>query len=266
MAIGNQDNPSPQRDQADQRQSSQSGSSPGGSSTTGQQSGQSDTGAQRTTQGTTAQPTRGSSRPTTRSDRQREVPMSREGGRGDTAVARPQGSSFPSLFSPPGALAGAFIANPFEFMHRISEEMDTWFENFGLGRGLQARGGSRRAELSRGTPTVVAWMPQVETFRRGNELVVRADVPGVQKENLDVRLEDGALIVSGERQQEREEESQEGSYRSERSYGSFYRAIPLPEGVSEDKIAATYRDGVLEVTVPMPEQQEQQRGRKIEIR
>ncbi len=234
---------------------------PGNTTTQSGQSGSTDQPQGRTNKPSTPQSihatqgSRGAGDMTT--ERQRDVPMTREGRQG-TPLTRP-GTTSPGLFStPPGALAGAFMANPFEFMRRISSEMDSWFDNT-IGQTMQPRASSGRL-------TRTDWMPQIETIRRGNDLVVRADVPGMQKENLDVHIEDGALVVSGERKQETEEEGQGGEYRSERSYGSFYRAIPLPDGVSDDKIAATYRDGVLEVTVPMPTQQEQSRGRKIDIR
>ncbi len=81
---------------------------------------------------------------------------------------------------------------------------------------------------------------------------------------MSIEVEDGILTLSGERRQESREE-REGFYRSERSYGNFYRSIPLPEGVNEDDISATFGDGVLEVRVPVPAQQ-QRRGRKVEIK
>jgi HSP20 family protein len=194
-----------------------------------------------------------------RSDRQREVPTARETGR--TSMARRQ-NTLPTFFSvPPGALASTFLANPFEFMNRVSDEMNQWFNVF-----TPENMSSTTSALSRGTSQGLSttWMPQIETFQRDNSMVIRADVPGVKKEDLDVHIENGALIVSGERNQE-EEENREGMYRSERSYGSFYRAIPLPENVNEDQISAQCRDGVLEVTVPMPQEQQQQK-RKIEVK
>jgi len=80
---------------------------------------------------------------------------------------------------------------------------------------------------------------------------------------VNIEVENGVLTLSGERRHE-DEENREGFYRSERIYGSFYRAIPLPEGVNEDQISATFNDGVLEVRVPLPQEQ-QRRGRRIEI-
>ena len=91
--------------------------------------------------------------------------------------------------------------------------------------------------------------PQVETFRRDDKLVVRADLPGLKKDDVKVEIDNGMLTISGQRSSEREEKRDE-FYRSERSYGSFYRAIPLPEGIESDNCEATFKDGVLEVTLP----------------
>ena len=106
-------------------------------------------------------------------------------------------------------------------------------------------------------------MPQVEVLQRGNDLVVRADLPGLRREDVHVHLEDGLLTVSGERRFESTEE-EDGVYHSERSYGRFSRSIPLPDGVDADACQAKFTDGVLEVRVPLPVQQS--RSRRIEVR
>jgi HSP20 family protein len=93
---------------------------------------------------------------------------------------------------------------------------------------------------------------------------VRADLPGLTKDDINIAVADDAITIRGERRQEREE-SEEGFYRSERSYGSFYRQIPLPEGVSAEDAEATFRDGVLEITMPAPQRAEQ-RSRRLEIK
>jgi HSP20 family protein len=94
--------------------------------------------------------------------------------------------------------------------------------------------------------------------------VVRADLPGMSKDDINVEITDDALVIRGERRSEREE-NEEGYYRSERSYGSFYRRIPLPEGVSAENANATFRNGMLEITMLAPQRAEQQR-RQLEIR
>jgi HSP20 family protein len=160
----------------------------------------------------------------------------------------------------PSARAGG---SPFTFMRRFGEEMDRLFEDFGFGRGFLTPAFGRElgslGELERSV-----WSPQVEVFERGGQLVVRADLPGMTKDDINVDITDDALMLRGERKSEREE-NEEGYYRSERSYGSFYRSIPLPEGVNAEDANATFRDGVLEITMPAPQRAEQPR-RRLEIR
>lgn len=105
-------------------------------------------------------------------------------------------------------------------------------------------------------------MPAVEVLECDGQFVVRADVPGLRKDQVNVEIEGGNLVISGERSQEHEE--RRGTfYRSERVYGSFYRVIPLPEGVDPNQAKATFDNGVLEVTMPAPQRTEPKR---IEIR
>ena len=152
-------------------------------------------------------------------------------------------------------------------MRPINREFDQLFEDFlefaGFGRDWMAPFGGRSG-LGRGAGEIGRnlWSPQLEVFERGGQLIVHADLPGMNREDVKVDVVDNMLVIQGERRQQREED-EEGYYRSERSYGSFHRSIPLPEGVNEDEIKATFRDGVLQVTMPAP--QRQQRGRRIEI-
>ena len=108
------------------------------------------------------------------------------------------------------------------------------------------------------------WAPEIETFRRGDALVVRADLPGLEKADVNVEIDNGVLSISGERCEDHTED-RDGFYRSERSYGQFYRALPRPEGVSDEQCEATFKDGVLEVTIPIPKQRERS-GKRIPIR
>ena len=124
----------------------------------------------------------------------------------------------------------------------------------GSGRGLQQQG-------SRGQSY---WTPSMEVFQRGNEMIVRADLPGISPDDVQIDVEDGVLTISGERQNTNEDQPQQGFYRSERSYGAFARSIALPENVDEDQVHARFEHGVLEVTVPLPQQQ-RQRGRRVQI-
>lgn len=153
------------------------------------------------------------------------------------------------------------------FSRSFENEMERLFEDFmefaGFGRSLPAIFGRREFSprgLSEAPQSL--WSPQVEIFERGGQFIIRADLPGLTKDDVKVDVRDDALVIQGERRQEHEED-EEGYYRSERSYGSFYRSIPLPEGVEDDDIKASFRDGVLEITMPAP--QRQQQGRRIEI-
>jgi len=189
----------------------------------------------------------------TRSDKHeakshKAVAVHERGGPGSTALARED------LFS----------ASPFALMRRVAEDMDRMFESFGFGRGrfaprLWSDLPERFAEAEQ-----AIWAPEIEVFDREGQYVVRADLPGLKKEDVRVEVTDNALILEGERRKEHEER-REGFYRSERSYGRFSRAIPLPEGVDTEHVKAEFKDGVLEVRLPAPRRQQQQR-RQIEIR
>jgi HSP20 family protein len=102
----------------------------------------------------------------------------------------------------------------------------------------------------------------ISTDERPTALVVRAELPGLTRDDINIEVDEGTLRLWGESRQEKREE-REGFIRTERSYGAFYRAIPLPDGADEDHISAEFRDGVLEVTVPLSDTE---RGRRIEIR
>ena len=89
------------------------------------------------------------------------------------------------------------------------------------------------------------------------------DLPGVRKEDVQIEVHDDALIISGQRREEREEGAADQDYRMlERSYGTFYRTVPLPQGTNQDQIEAVMRDGVLKVTVPLAENA---RPRRIQV-
>jgi HSP20 family protein len=157
------------------------------------------------------------------------------------------------------------FGNPFRMLEHFANEMDRVFDDFGFGRGgLTARIGSRLGAPWRGGATDwQAWAPDIEVFHRNNELVVRADLPGLSKDDIKVDVTEDGITVQGERKREHEEE-REGVYRSERSYGSFRRVIPIPEGAMTDQAKANFKDGVLEITIPAPPEQVR-RGRRLEI-
>ena len=99
---------------------------------------------------------------------------------------------------------------------------------------------------------VGAWAPPVDIFERQDQLVIRAEIPGVRKEDMDVRIENRVLTLHGERKQETDFK-EENAHRTERVYGAFTRSFSLPTTVDATRITATYKDGVLEVTVPKAE-------------
>ncbi len=120
--------------------------------------------------------------------------------------------------------------NPFALMRRLAREM---------GRGFQAA-------LESST-----WAPVVEINEEAGVFRVTAELPGVNAQDVKVRVTQDAVILVGERKREKEEK-REGFYRSERSYGRFCRALPLPKGADPDKASATFSNGVLEIAIPAP--------------
>jgi HSP20 family protein len=98
-------------------------------------------------------------------------------------------------------------------------------------------------------PEEVGWIPALDMFEKDNKLVVKAEIPGMKDEDIDVSVVGDTLNIKGERKSETEVKD-EDYYRCERSYGSFFRSIPLPSAVDANKIEANYEDGVLEVTLP----------------
>jgi len=198
-----------------------------------------------------------------RTDRERGMETAREGGRAQpgTGIQR-RGRAL--------APYGGQVATPFAMMRRMMDDMDRLFENFGFARSPGLSTWSlfddfddlSRLPATRQAATL--WSPPIEVFERGNELVVRADLPGLSKDDVNVDIDNDVLTISGDRRSEHEEE-REGYFRSERSYGSFSRSIPLPEGLKEDQVNASFKDGVLEVTMPKPPAGTSKR-RRIDVR
>jgi HSP20 family protein len=144
-----------------------------------------------------------------------------------------RGGWYPSVF---GIRPGEFLqTNPFALMRRMAEEMDRVFE-----------GRLQRGETS--------WMPAVEVNEHDGKLEVVADLPGINESDVKVEVTDEGLVIQGERKREREEKG-EHYHRSERSYGQFYRLIPLPDSANLDQARAEFRNGELRVSVPVPERQ-----------
>ena len=159
--------------------------------------------------------------------------------------------------------AHSWLSNPLTLMDRMTDEMDRMFDRvFGdVGvmrrpRGSRGLFGSGRREFS--------WVPRIEAFQKDDRFIVRAELPGLKKEDVQVDLGENTLTIRGERREEREEERQ-GYFHSEREYGQFYRTIPVPEGVIAETAQASFRNGVLEITMQAPPA-EAARGRRLEIK
>ena len=150
--------------------------------------------------------------------------------------------------------------SPFSFMRRFVSEMDSLFEDFGFGAPFAISGSLGRGQ-SGGEANL--WSPQIDVTTRDGQLQVHADLPGMRQEDVHVSVHDGVLSISGERANQHEQ-NRGGVYRRERSYGSFRRDIALPEGVDAESIKASFENGVLEVTMPLPKESKPA-GRTIPI-
>ena len=133
-----------------------------------------------------------------------------------------------------------FRMNPFSLMRRMTEELDRTF------------GDVNASEQDR------AWAPVIEVTQREGNYIVRAELAGVNPDDVTLEIADDMIVISGERKMERDE-TRGGVHVSERRYGRFYRAIPLPENANVDQARARYENGVLEVIVPSEEPRSKRR-------
>jgi HSP20 family protein len=131
------------------------------------------------------------------------------------------------------------MLSPFRGFMDVQGEVDRMFNEM-LG-SLPLRSGRRR-------PEATTWAPAMDVFSRDGDLVIRAELPGVKQEDVDITLSNGVLTISGQSKDEHEEQ-RSGYYVRERRQGSFRRSVTLPEGTDESKIQARFTDGVLEVTI-----------------
>jgi HSP20 family protein len=127
---------------------------------------------------------------------------------------------------------------PFDEMMSLRESMDRLFEDFF----------SRRPR----TAGPLVWQPAVEVFETDNEIVVRAELPGIDPKSVNVTVTSEGLSIKGEARAEREEKGR-NYYRRELRYGAFQRTIPLPNEVNSEETKASFRHGILEVKVPKAE-------------
>jgi len=133
-------------------------------------------------------------------------------------------------------------------MSRWDRDMDRMMEDF-LGRRARPwwpENWFRREEMALRAPAL-------DVFEDKDDVVVKAELPGMDKENIEVNLTDHMLTIKGEKKKE-EEVKEENFYRSERSYGSFLRNVELPKAVQADKVKASFKNGILEVRAPKTEE------------
>ncbi len=138
-------------------------------------------------------------------------------------------------------------------LHNTVDELfrRAWSEPFGL--------------MEPGMPTGMGmFQPRLELEEDDENLYVTAEIPGMNREDVEVRMQSGQLLLRGEKKQE-EEKKERGVTHSERRYGFFERRIPLPAEIDQDKCQASYRDGLLEVTLPKTEQSRKQ-SRRIDVK
>ena len=132
---------------------------------------------------------------------------------------------------------------PFRGLLNLQERMNRLFEE-------SARGMNRGQEEDW---AVGAWAPAVDIYEKGSDLVLQAELPGVDPKDVDIRIENNVLMLKGERKFE-DETKREDYHRVERAYGSFTRAFTLPSTVDTSKVKAEYKDGVLRITLPKREE------------
>lgn len=143
--------------------------------------------------------------------------------------------------------------DPFGEALRLQRDMDRVFARLGAPERTGAGAGES-----------VAWMPRIDVKRTGDDIVVRAELPGIKPEDVDIELTDNVLTIRGERKFEEEKEN-EGWLVRESTYGSFERALSIPEGVDPASVTASYTDGMLEVHVPKALEAVKPRTTKIEV-
>lgn len=133
--------------------------------------------------------------------------------------------------------------DPARELDAFQSDMNRLFDSF-FGRREGGSGGAYGARR---------WIPPMDLVETEDHLVLRADLPGVDRDGIEIEVKDGVLTVSGERKAQHEEK-REGFHRVERSFGRFSRSLELPKGVEADNIEASFDKGVLEVRMPKPEE------------
>jgi HSP20 family protein len=132
------------------------------------------------------------------------------------------------------------LTEPGALLRRMFRDLDPWMEPRGF-----------FPAVLRKTVAELPWMPALEMTERDHTLFIKLDLPGMNKENVNVTYTDEGLVIEGERTQESEAKKDEW-FTTERTYGHFRRVVPLPEGVNYKEVKATFKNGVLDVRVPVP--------------
>jgi HSP20 family protein len=169
------------------------------------------------------------------------LPSTSDTSRGEPSGQRNALSRRGGALTPASLLVDPFdmlSINPFSFVRRLQQEMNRAFVT-------SRQSGSQSADLG-----AAVWVPAIEVAERDGNVVISAELPGLSDEDVTVEIDDDAVVIQGERQVEREEEDQ-GICRTERSYGQFYRAIPLPDGADLGGARAEFINGVLRITIPV---------------
>ena len=161
-------------------------------------------------------------------------------------------SLMPSLWRGAKGPAGR-LGSPFSsFQQQMNDLFDDFFNALPM-----ASGGASSERLG-------AFSPSIDVMEGEKDIVVKAELPGLEEKDIEVMLDDDALTIKGEKKEEREEEGKD-YYHMERTYGSFYRVIPLPVEVDGKKVEATFKNGVLSVILPKTEKAKAA-GKRISIK
>ena len=132
--------------------------------------------------------------------------------------------------------------DPFELFQGFQQEMERFWPHFPFPFATMPA-----ATPAKGT----SYMPRMDVFEKDNTLVYKAELPGLKREDVQVELDNGYLVIRGESKAE-QEVKEDAFYRMERNYGSFYRAVAVPFEITPEQVKATLTDGVLEVQIPKP--------------
>jgi HSP20 family protein len=145
---------------------------------------------------------------------------------------------------------GRWIDRDLRWMRQLTRDMDRIFGDFGRPYTFE------REETG--------WIPEMEVFERNGRLIIRTDLPGMKKDDVKVNVQDNVLTIEGERKVE-EETKKDNFHRTERMYGTFFRSLTLPDGLKLDHIDAKFKDGVLELDIPMEEAKKTAKNVEVKI-